>query len=215
MRSKGNYRRCGGRRERRQPEWAKEEGRRWRLARGRAGMKSLRRPPPRCRCKEGGRYGDVAIVVAAAAADRGEEAMARFCPAPLDSWTASNYILRSNDRQEKSWAELWSAIEAEKALFTHGLAVDSSLFLSSSFDTDRSIGSVCWMGKRIMEWAGRAEHLGGIPRALVFLAVGAFAKTVTSCLNSTSVHNPQALLHLVKCRPPGVPLLTFSNHMST
>ncbi|CAL9047523.1 unnamed protein product [Musa banksii] len=71
------------------------------------------------------------------------------------------------------------------------------------------------MGRRIMEWAGRAEYLGGIPRALVVLAVGAFAKTVTSCLNSTSVHNPQALLHLVKFRPPGVPLLTVSNHMST
>ncbi|CAL9111833.1 unnamed protein product, partial [Musa textilis] len=71
------------------------------------------------------------------------------------------------------------------------------------------------MGRRIMEWAGRAEHLGGIPRSLVFLAVGAFAKTVTSCLNSTSVHNPEALLHLVKSRPPGVPLLTVSNHMST
>ncbi|WOK95315.1 N-acylphosphatidylethanolamine synthase isoform X1 [Canna indica] len=71
------------------------------------------------------------------------------------------------------------------------------------------------MGRRIMEWAGRPEHLGGIPRALVFSAVGAFAKVVTTCLNSTSVHNPQTLIRLVKSRPPGVPLLTVSNHMST
>lgn len=103
MRSKGNYRRCGGRRERRQPDWTKGEGRRWRLARGRAGMKPLGRPPPRCRWKEGGRYEDVAVVVAAAAAaDRGEEAMARFCPAPLDSWTASRYIVRSGNRSKKN-----------------------------------------------------------------------------------------------------------------
>ncbi|XP_074560217.1 N-acylphosphatidylethanolamine synthase isoform X1 [Curcuma longa] len=69
--------------------------------------------------------------------------------------------------------------------------------------------------RRIMEWAGRAEHLGGIPRALAILAVGAFAKTVTCFLNSTSVHNPQTLIRLVKSRPTGVPLLTVSNHMST
>ncbi|XP_042450401.1 N-acylphosphatidylethanolamine synthase-like isoform X3 [Zingiber officinale] len=69
--------------------------------------------------------------------------------------------------------------------------------------------------RRIMEWAGRAEHLGGIPRALTILAVGAFAKTVTCFLNSTSVHNPQTLIRLVKSRPTGVPLLTVSNHMST
>ncbi|XP_042447841.1 N-acylphosphatidylethanolamine synthase-like isoform X2 [Zingiber officinale] len=69
--------------------------------------------------------------------------------------------------------------------------------------------------RRIMEWAGRAEHLGGIPRALTIFAVGAFAKTVTCFLNSTSVHNPQTLIRLVKSRPTGVPLLTVSNHMST
>ncbi|KAJ1388897.1 Tafazzin [Sesbania bispinosa] len=66
-----------------------------------------------------------------------------------------------------------------------------------------------------MEWAARAEHLGGIPRKVVISAVGAFAKTVASLLNNTSVHNADTLLRLVRSRPPGVPLITVSNHMST
>ncbi|KAJ1434110.1 Tafazzin [Sesbania bispinosa] len=68
---------------------------------------------------------------------------------------------------------------------------------------------------RTMEWAARAEHLGGIPRKIVISAVGAFAKTVASLLNNTSVHNADTLLRLVRSRPPGVPLITVSNHMST
>ncbi|XP_059449496.1 N-acylphosphatidylethanolamine synthase isoform X2 [Corylus avellana] len=70
------------------------------------------------------------------------------------------------------------------------------------------------MGRK-MEWAGRANHMGGIPRKLVFMAVGAFAKAVATLLNTTSVHNADTLIRLVQSRPPGVPLLTVSNHMST
>lgn len=70
------------------------------------------------------------------------------------------------------------------------------------------------MGRK-MEWAGRASHMAGIPRKLVIMAVGAFAKVVATRLNSTSVHNADTLIHLVQSRPPGVPLLTVSNHMST
>ncbi|OVA08776.1 Tafazzin [Macleaya cordata] len=68
---------------------------------------------------------------------------------------------------------------------------------------------------RTMEWAARADHLGGIPRKLVIMGVGAFAKVMTTLLNSTSVHNPETLVRLVQSRPPGVPLITVSNHMST
>ncbi|MQL83107.1 hypothetical protein Taro_015593, partial [Colocasia esculenta] len=64
--------------------------------------------------------------------------------------------------------------------------------------------------------AGLGErHLGGVPRRLVFVAVGAFAKAVTSLLNTTTVYNSDGLLHLVRSRPPGRPLITVSNHMST
>lgn len=57
--------------------------------------------------------------------------------------------------------------------------------------------------------------MGGIPRKIVITAVGAFAKAVASLLNTTSVHNADTLLRLVRSRPPGVPLITVSNHMST
>ncbi|KAG9455546.1 hypothetical protein H6P81_000054 [Aristolochia fimbriata] len=66
-----------------------------------------------------------------------------------------------------------------------------------------------------MEWAARPSHLGGVPRKLVFMAVGAFARTVTSLLNSTSVHNSETLIRFVRDRPKGMPLITVSNHMST
>ncbi|GMP32299.1 hypothetical protein CsSME_00006120 [Camellia sinensis var. sinensis] len=66
-----------------------------------------------------------------------------------------------------------------------------------------------------MEWAARANHMGGIPRKMTFLAVGAFAKVVANILNTTTVHNADTLIHLLRSRPPGVPLLTLSNHMST
>lgn len=66
-----------------------------------------------------------------------------------------------------------------------------------------------------MEWAARANHMGGFPRKMVITAVGAFAKTVATFLNSTSVHNGDTLLRLVRSRPSGVPLITVSNHMST
>ncbi|KAK8653173.1 hypothetical protein V6N13_127184 [Hibiscus sabdariffa] len=70
------------------------------------------------------------------------------------------------------------------------------------------------MGRK-MEWAGREKHMAGIPRKMVFLAVGAFAKAVATLLNTTSVHNADTLLRLVRSRPHGIPLLTVSNHMST
>lgn len=66
-----------------------------------------------------------------------------------------------------------------------------------------------------MEWAGREKHMGGIPRKMVFLAVGTFAKAVATLLNTTSVHNADTLIRLVRSRPPDIPLLTVSNHMST
>ncbi|XP_020705044.1 N-acylphosphatidylethanolamine synthase isoform X2 [Dendrobium catenatum] len=67
----------------------------------------------------------------------------------------------------------------------------------------------------LMRWAGKVDHLGGIPRALVITAVGAFAKLFTSFLNSTHVYNAETLHHLVHSRSPGRPLITVSNHMST
>lgn len=66
-----------------------------------------------------------------------------------------------------------------------------------------------------MEWAASPEHLGGIPRKIVIAAVGAFAKVFTSFLTSTSVHNSETLIRLVRHRSPRVPLITVSNHMST
>ncbi|XP_022965331.1 N-acylphosphatidylethanolamine synthase isoform X2 [Cucurbita maxima] len=71
------------------------------------------------------------------------------------------------------------------------------------------------MGRRHMEWAGRMDHMWGIPRKMMFMAVGAFAKTVANLLNTTSVRNADTLLRLVRYRPTGVPLITVSNHMST
>lgn len=68
---------------------------------------------------------------------------------------------------------------------------------------------------RKMEWAGRAKHLGGIPRKVVLMGVGGFAKLVATLFNTTSVHNAHTLLRLVRSRPPALPLLTVSNHMST
>ncbi|KAH6822665.1 Phospholipid/glycerol acyltransferase family protein [Perilla frutescens var. hirtella] len=66
-----------------------------------------------------------------------------------------------------------------------------------------------------MEWAARRDHLRGVPRKMIFLAVGALTKAVANLLNTTTVNNLDTLLRLVRHRPPGVPLLTVSNHMST
>ncbi|XP_011650237.1 N-acylphosphatidylethanolamine synthase isoform X1 [Cucumis sativus] len=68
---------------------------------------------------------------------------------------------------------------------------------------------------RHMEWAGRMGYMWGIPRKMLFVAVGAFAKAVANVLNTTTVHNADTLIRLVQHRPPGVPLVTVSNHMST
>ncbi|KAK3027585.1 hypothetical protein RJ639_042261 [Escallonia herrerae] len=71
------------------------------------------------------------------------------------------------------------------------------------------------MGGRKMEWAAQPNHLGGAPRKVAVAAAAAFAKVVVNLLNTTTVHNGDTLLRLVKSRPPGVPLITVSNHMST
>ncbi|KAL9345776.1 hypothetical protein Peur_060629 [Populus x canadensis] len=68
---------------------------------------------------------------------------------------------------------------------------------------------------RTMEWAARGSHMRGIPRKMVIMAVGAFAKAVANLLNTTTVHNADTLINLVRSRPLGVPLITVSNHMST
>lgn len=66
-----------------------------------------------------------------------------------------------------------------------------------------------------MEWAARADHMKGVPRKMLIMAVGAFAKVVANFLNTTSVHNADTLINLVQSRPQGVPLISVSNHMST
>ncbi|EPS71039.1 hypothetical protein M569_03719, partial [Genlisea aurea] len=66
-----------------------------------------------------------------------------------------------------------------------------------------------------MQWAATRNHIGGIPRKMIFMAVGAFAKAVVNLFNNTNVYNLETLLRLVCHRPPGVPLITVSNHMST
>ncbi|KAK4790098.1 hypothetical protein SAY86_017402 [Trapa natans] len=71
------------------------------------------------------------------------------------------------------------------------------------------------VAQRKMEWAAKGTHLGGVPRKAVIAAVGAFAKVTALLLNSTSVHNADTLLRLVRFRRPGVPLITVSNHIST
>ncbi|XP_074264376.1 N-acylphosphatidylethanolamine synthase-like [Silene latifolia] len=71
------------------------------------------------------------------------------------------------------------------------------------------------VGRRTMEWAARSGHLAGVPRLTIITAIGTFAKAVTAVMNNTTVHNADTLLHLVRSRPVGVPLLTVSNHMST
>lgn len=62
---------------------------------------------------------------------------------------------------------------------------------------------------RIMEWAARSNHLGGVPRKAVITAVGAFARAVANLCNKTTVHSADTLMTLVRSRPPGVPLITF------
>ncbi|KAL6344156.1 hypothetical protein AAG906_031870 [Vitis piasezkii] len=40
-------------------------------------------------------------------------------------------------------------------------------------------------------------------------------QAVASLFDSTSVQNADTLIRLVRSRPPGIPLITVSNHMST
>ncbi|TQD76272.1 hypothetical protein C1H46_038190 [Malus baccata] len=71
------------------------------------------------------------------------------------------------------------------------------------------------MGRKIMEWAARSNHMGNILKKMAITTVGGLAKVVVSLLNSTTIHNSNTLLHLVRSRPNEVPFITVSNHMST
>ncbi|KAM1826208.1 hypothetical protein ACFX13_025584 [Malus domestica] len=66
-----------------------------------------------------------------------------------------------------------------------------------------------------MEWVAQSDHMGNILKKIAITTVGGLAKVVVSLLNSTTVHNSDTLLRLVRSRPNGVPLVTVSNHMST
>eukprot|EP00897_Mesotaenium_endlicherianum_P010947 jgi/Mesen1/9881/ME000070S09162 len=66
-----------------------------------------------------------------------------------------------------------------------------------------------------LDAAAQADHLGGIPRKIALSTVGAFSTLLTSVFNKTEVVNKERLMELVNSRPPGTPLITVSNHMST
>eukprot|EP00250_Pteridium_aquilinum_P008521 c18011_g1_i1 orf=28-807(+) len=68
---------------------------------------------------------------------------------------------------------------------------------------------------RKLVWAAQSSHLGGFPRRLVLKSGSAISKLITSFLNTTHVHNYDTLGRLVNSRPPGTPLITVSNHMTT
>ncbi|KAH7432801.1 hypothetical protein KP509_07G041300 [Ceratopteris richardii] len=80
---------------------------------------------------------------------------------------------------------------------------------------NRSSGNGESDGSRTLSWAAKSSHLGGIPRRLVMRSTYALARLVTSFLNTTRVHNLETLNRLVHSRPPGTPLITVSNHMTT
>ncbi|XP_046387433.1 tafazzin [Ischnura elegans] len=50
--------------------------------------------------------------------------------------------------------------------------------------------------------------------SLAVSTVGLFSKIVMEWLNTTTVHNREVLIHAIERRPPGVPLITVSNHYS-
>lgn len=70
-------------------------------------------------------------------------------------------------------------------------------------------------GHRTLEWAAKSSHLGGFPRRLVLKGGSALSKFITSFLNTSHVYNLETLKRLVHSRPPGTPLITVSNHMTT
>lgn len=126
-----------------------------------------------------------------------------FYPKPTSKETVSQFLPITGPSVRPRLADILILLNAD-----HG----HYLFPWISF---KSSGCVVMVGGRKLDWASKANHLGGIPRKSVIAGVGAFAKCVAILLNSTSVHNPDTLLNLVKSRPPGVPLITISNHMST
>ncbi|KOB71172.1 Tafazzin-like protein, partial [Operophtera brumata] len=50
--------------------------------------------------------------------------------------------------------------------------------------------------------------------SITVAVVGLFSKIIIDFLNKTTIYNREALMRAVKQRPPGVPLLTVSNHHS-
>ena len=59
------------------------------------------------------------------------------------------------------------------------------------------------------------RHLYGLPRRAVLSSVGSIAWFYMNVLNRMEVKNQEILKELVHNRPPGTPLITVSNHMST
>lgn len=80
-----------------------------------------------------------------------------------------------------------------------------------------SRGGVCAQleQKRTLAWAAQSSHMGGFPRRVVMKGGSALCKLFTSVLNTTHVYNLDTLSRLVHSRPPGTPLITVSNHMTT
>lgn len=66
-----------------------------------------------------------------------------------------------------------------------------------------------------LEWAAQSSHMRGLPRRVVIASGSAICKLISSFLNTTQVHNLDTLSRLVHARPPGTPLITVSNHMTT
>ncbi|XP_071440463.1 tafazzin [Hetaerina americana] len=60
----------------------------------------------------------------------------------------------------------------------------------------------------------QSNRLWNIASTLAVSTVGLFAKIVMEWLNTTTVHNREVLIRAIDRRPPGVPLITVSNHYS-
>ena len=58
-------------------------------------------------------------------------------------------------------------------------------------------------------------HLLGLPRRISLSFVHSLAGIYMHAYNRTTVYEQQKLVNLVINRPPGTPLITISNHMST
>ncbi|KAI5082904.1 hypothetical protein GOP47_0002647 [Adiantum capillus-veneris] len=79
----------------------------------------------------------------------------------------------------------------------------------------RETGAGAMVISRTLPWAAKSSHLGEFPRRLVLKSGSALCKLITSFLNTSHVYNLDTLNRLVHSRPPGTPLITVSNHMTT